>query len=81
MLIIYWKKFQIHVCIFRYISRVVFLLMEAMHGIVQQPLYTHCAGHSLGSHVCGLAGKLLKASGSTPMFDRISAMDPAGIVL
>ena len=49
-----------------------------MHSTVQRPLITHCAGHSLGSHVCGLAGKLLKASKSAPMFDRISAMDPAG---
>ena len=80
-------------------------MMEAMHATVQQSLFTHCAGHSLGSHVCGLAGKLLKvcgtairkssinfqffykknfflvllkASNSSPMFNRISAMDPAG---
>jgi len=31
----------------------------------------HCIGHSLGAHVCGYAGKVIK-------YDRISGMDPAG---
>lgn len=48
-----------------------------MHSVVGRELYVHCAGHSLGAHVCGLTGKLLQSSG-TKMFDRISAMDPAG---
>ena len=61
---------------FRYVSQALFHLMETMHEIVGRPLYTHCAGHSLGGHVCGLTGKLLKASRNTPTFDRISAMDP-----
>jgi hypothetical protein len=54
--------------------------METMHKIMDRPLYTHCAGHSLGGHVCGFVGKLLKAATTPkqPMFDRISAMDPAG---
>jgi hypothetical protein len=36
----------------------------------------YCIGHSLGSHVCGLTGKLMKADGMK--FSRISALDPAG---
>jgi hypothetical protein len=37
----------------------------------------HCIGHSLGGHVCGLTGKLAKASTGLK-FARISALDPAG---
>jgi hypothetical protein len=37
----------------------------------------HCIGHSLGSHVCGLIGKLAKSS-SGLKFARISGLDPAG---
>lgn len=50
--------------------------MKNMHQEVGRELSVHCAGHSLGAHVCGLTGKLLRNSGLT--FDRISAMDPAG---
>ena len=49
----------------RYVSRALFLIMEAVHATVQRSLFTHCAGHSLGSHVCGLAGKLLKVRRGT----------------
>ena len=72
------KKIRKHLLSFRYVSQALFHLMEAMHDIVGRPLYTHCAGHSLGSHICGLTGKLLRASGRVPTFNRISAMDPAG---
>lgn len=37
----------------------------------------HCIGHSLGSHICGFAGKAFKAS-TNRKFSRISGLDPAG---
>ena len=64
-----------------------------MHHVVDdRRLFVHCAGHSLGAHVCALTGKLLKMSSTAseassessyeepalPPLDRISAMDPAG---
>lgn len=61
----------------RYISQALFFIMEALHEVVGRQVFTHCAGHSLGGHVCGFVGKHLKSS-SVPPFDRISAMDPAG---
>lgn len=36
----------------------------------------NCIGHSLGAHLCGLTGKVLKASGFT--ISKIFAQDPAG---
>ena len=62
----------------RYVSQALHQIMDALHSEVDRPLYTHCIGHSLGAHICGLTGKLLKASMKTPTFNRISGMDPAG---
>ena len=62
----------------RYMSVALFQLMESLHKEINQPLYTHCIGHSLGAHICGLTGKLLTASPKTPAFNRISGLDPAG---
>ena len=38
-------------------------------------MYTHCIGHSLGAHICGLSGKLMDEE---TKWDRISGLDPAG---
>lgn len=39
--------------------------------------FVHCVGHSLGSHICGYAGKhILKMTNRT--LGRISGLDPAG---
>ena len=62
----------------RYVSQALYQIMDALHSEVDRPLYTHCIGHSLGAHICGLTGQLLKASMKTPTFNRISGMDPAG---
>jgi len=35
------------------------------------PMLTHCIGHSLGAHCCGVLGKIIK-------INRITGMDPAG---
>lgn len=63
----------------RYMSEALFQLFSGLRQSVPRSrnLYLHCAGHSLGSHVCGLTGKLLQSRGGF-QFDRISAMDPAG---
>ena len=62
----------------RYVSQALYQIMDNLHSEVDRPLYIHCIGHSLGAHICGLTGKLLKASMKTPTFNRISGMDPAG---
>ena len=62
----------------RYVSQALFQIMDNLHTEFGRPLYTHCIGHSLGAHICGLTGKLLKSSSKTPNFNRISGMDPAG---
>ncbi len=34
------------------------MVMESLYAtMASQPLYVHCAGHSLGGHVCGFVGK------------------------
>lgn len=35
-------------------------------------MYAYCIGHSLGSHICGQAGR------KAQIFDRITGLDPAG---
>ena len=37
----------------------------------------HCIGHSLGAHVCGLSGKMMKSTLNLK-FMRITGLDPAG---
>jgi hypothetical protein len=39
-------------------------------------LNVHCIGHSLGAHVCGIFGKLMKKENLK--YSRITALDPAG---
>ena len=52
-------------------------------------IFVHCIGHSLGAHICGFTGKLIrkklrkeKEGGHMQTFDsvldRISGLDPAG---
>jgi hypothetical protein len=38
----------------------------------------HCIGHSLGAHVCGLTGNLVKKRTGGLKFQQISGLDPAG---
>ena len=61
--------------------------MKSMHAAmdshsvipwVGKTFYTHCIGHSLGAHICGLTGKLMNEDSAVPGWDRISGMDPAG---
>ena len=40
-------------------------------------VHFHCAGHSLGSQVCGYAGKYTQSEFGWKM-DRITGLDPAG---
>ena len=72
---------------FRYVAEALYQLMKNMHEIVdthsvfpwaRKTLYTHCIGHSLGAHICGISGKLLSQQSSGLKWDRISGMDPAG---
>ena len=42
---------------------------------LRSKMYTHCIGHSLGAHICGLSGKLMDEE---TKWDRISGLDPAG---
>ena len=61
--------------------------MENLHQIEDQrsifpwfrkTIYSHCIGHSLGAHICGLTGKILNDQSTVPKWDRISGLDPAG---
>ena len=68
----------------RYIAASLSQLMKNMHQTVDKTsifpwlrskMYTHCIGHSLGAHICGLTGKLMDEE---TKWDRISGLDPAG---
>ena len=71
---------------FRYVAEALFQTLETMKEIVQREVFVHCIGNSLGAHICGFTGKLIKhkrkkksVSGKiTSILDRISALDPAG---
>jgi len=71
----------------RYVAAALFQLMKNIHQVgdnhsffpwLRTTMYTHCVGHSLGAHVCGLSGKLMDQESNVPKWDRISGMDPAG---
>ena len=51
-------------------------IINVYYNSQQNKLNVHCIGHSLGSHICALAGQYTKSFGF--YFDRISGMDPAG---
>ena len=71
---------------YRYVAEALFQTLETMKDIVQRKIFVHCIGNSLGAHICGFTGKLikhkLKQKQGTPkitsILDRISALDPAG---
>lgn len=52
-------------------------LLAATHHALGTVVKTWCIGHSLGAHICGLAGKYAKEVG-IPRWHFISALDPAG---
>lgn len=84
----------------RYVAASVFQLMKIFHQTqdeqsifpwFRKTIYSHCIGHSLGAHVCGLAGKMLNNpllkswnwvpwnyQAAVPKWNRISGLDPAG---
>eukprot|EP00929_Paragymnodinium_shiwhaense_P107839 TRINITY_DN74197_c0_g1_i1.p1 TRINITY_DN74197_c0_g1~~TRINITY_DN74197_c0_g1_i1.p1 ORF type:complete len:506 (-),score=66.92 TRINITY_DN74197_c0_g1_i1:8-1474(-) len=79
-----WKKGASHLLQYsramsttRVIGQYISRLLEAGREVYGEAVHTWCVGHSLGSHICGFAGKYLKqrklASPSA-----ISALDPAG---
>ena len=60
-----------------------------MKQMMPRKIFVHCIGHSLGAHICGFTGKLIrkkirkeKEGGYMQTFDsvldRISGLDPAG---
>ena len=70
---------------FRYVAEALFQTLETMKEIVQREVFVHCIGNSLGAHICGFTGKLIKhklkqnpESSNDSILDRISALDPAG---
>jgi len=52
-------------------------LLQAARAAFGSGVQTWCVGHSLGAHACGLAGKYTRSRRS-PVWDVISALDPAG---
>ena len=64
-----------------------FQLLKSFHQIqdeqsifpwFRKEIYSHCIGHSLGAHICGLTGKMLNEQSAIPKWNRISGLDPAG---
>jgi len=71
----------------RYVAASLFQLLKNFHQIqdeqsifpwFRKQIYSHCIGHSLGAHVCGLTGKMLNEQSAIPKWNRISGLDPAG---
>ena len=74
---------------FRYVAEALFQVLYYMKQIMPKKIFVHCIGHSLGAHICGFTGKLIrkklrkeKEGGHMQTFDsvldRISGLDPAG---
>ena len=70
-------------------AEALFQVLYYMKQIMPKKIFVHCIGHSLGAHICGFTGKLIrkklrkeKEGGHMQTFDsvldRISGLDPAG---